>query len=1110
MRLTAILILAGCLHAGAKGFSQTVTLSVSNMPLEKVCDEIEQQTGYYFVYAKNGSGTIHLVSLHVKNAPIDEALRNVFSGLPFTYQVIGKVVVVNTINQAPAAEEDAILRDTVEVTGRIVNKQIEPLVNASVVSLKTRKATQTDEKGQFTLKGLPPDDELTVSYIGYKTQKVKTGNHARITVVMDVTTDDLDKMVVQAYGTTSRRFTTSNIGVVTGDDIRKQPTMNPLLALEGKVAGLVITPQTGNESGPIKVEIRGRNAVNYNFTSDPLYIIDGVPLTVLEVGGTKLTPYSSNAIGYGFDQTHMSPTGGQNPLFSLNPADIESVEVLKDADATAIYGSRGAAGVILITTRKGRPGKNHLDLDVAQGMNYVTRSWDMLNTHQYLEMRREAFQNDGITPSTSPGAGYAPDLLIWDTTHYTNWQKFLWGGTGKWTNAQAGYSGGTAQTTFRIGAGYNRSTDLTSVSGANQRASLSFSLNNSSINQRFKLGLSVNYSYSDVNMIEMPGQPTLPPDAPPVFDAKGNLNYAAWDAAKVSYPFAGLLWPYESKTSFLTSNLNFNYTLLKGLVARMSLGYNNTQTNQTAFEPIASADPEATIKPTGFASFGSTQAHNWIAEPQLEYSGQMGRGVLNALAGATVQANVTDAMTVNGRGYTDDALLHSITNAPTITATDSYGKYQYAGVFARVGYRWANKYILNLNGRRDGSSRFGPGKQFGDFGSAGAAWILSEESWLQSVLPKAISFVKLRGSYGITGSDAVGDYQYLSQWGNSTTPPLSSYNGVSTLSPQIQPNPDFHWQVNKKLEGALDLSFLNDRINLEAAYYRDRCNNQLIAFPTASFTGFTSVTANEPADVQNTGWEFQASAKIIERKNFSWTADFNLGINRNKLLAYPDLAQSPYYTIYKVGQSLDNVYMFHYAGINPLNGQYTYTDWNHDGKITADESVPKGTGDDDRYVGVNLAPKFSGGQGNHLSYKNWQLSLYFMFKDQKGNNALAASTPGAMANASLWQYNHRWQHPGDISEAPRLTTTPAISDYNFTSSTGNWTDASFIRLRTVALSYMFPDKWVKKAGMTGMALMVSAQNLFVLTHYQGLDPEVNTFGDLPPSRTITAGIRCNF
>ena len=399
----------------------------------------------------------------------------------------------------------------------------------------------------------------------------------------------------------------------------------------------------------------------------------------------------------------------------------------------------------------------------------LTRSWDMLNIHQYLEMRREAFQNDGITPSASPGVGYAPDLLVWDTTRYTNWQKFLWGGTGKWTNAQAGYSGGTAQTTFRIGAGYNRSTDLTSVSGANQRASLSFSLNNSSINQRFKLGLSVNYSYADVNMIDMPGQPTLPPDAPSVFDAKGNLNYTAWDAAKASFtPFAGLMWPYESKSSFLTSNLNFNYTLLKGLVARMSLGYNNTQTNQTFFEPIASQDPVSTIKPTGLARFGNTQAHNWIAEPQLEYSGQAGSGVLNILAGATVQANVTDAMTVNGSGYTDDALLHSITNAPTITAVDNYGKYQYAGVFARVGYRWANKYILNLNGRRDGSSRFGPGKQFGDFGSAGAAWILSEESWLQSVLPKAISFVKLRGSYGITGSDAVGDYQYLSQWGNSS------------------------------------------------------------------------------------------------------------------------------------------------------------------------------------------------------------------------------------------------------------------------------------------------------------------------------------------------------
>src|SRR5258708_5258684 len=295
------------------------------------------------------------------------------------------------------------------------------------------------------------------------------------------------------------------------------PLTRPTVA--GRVAGLVITSSSGYASSPVKVEIRGRNTINPGFTSDPLYIIDGVPLTVLEVGGQSTNQYGST----GFIQNGtFTATGGQSPFFSLNPADIESIEVLKDADATAIYGSRGANGVILITTKKGKAGKTTFSLNLTQGMSEVTRHWAMLNTPQYLQMRREAFKNDGITPTL----GNAPDLLLWDTTRNTNWQDQLWGGMGQVTNLQTALSGGDDRTVFRIGAGYSRQTEILTHSGANQRASVSFNLNHHSLDQKFSVSLTTNFSYALVNTLYTPSAVSTAPDAPPIYNSAGGLNYA--------------------------------------------------------------------------------------------------------------------------------------------------------------------------------------------------------------------------------------------------------------------------------------------------------------------------------------------------------------------------------------------------------------------------------------------------------------------------------------------------------------------------------------------------------------------------------------------------------
>jgi len=1119
MKITMFFLFAAFMQVAAAGLAQKVTFVQKDATLRQVFNEINKQTNYNIIWSAGQVNGDQTVNANFRDTPLADVLDKCLENTGLTYTIEEKSVVIK--QKEPSLLDklknkiNAIVTPPGTISGRVTNMQNEPLPGATIKFKKTQTGVQADANGKFTLDKVNIGDTLLVSYIGYKTLIVPVTKETDYNIRLDLATNNLDQVVVQAYGITTQRITTGNIGSVSAKEIAEQPVMNPLLALEGKVAGLVVTQQNGYASAPVRVEIRGRNGIDPNFSSDPLYIIDGVPLTVLNLNPGSGVSNGLNATSTGFDTFGASPAGGQNPLFSLDPSSIESIEVLKDADATSIYGSRGANGVILITTKKGKPGKNRFDLNISQGISTdAGKEWQMLNTQQYIAMREEAFKNNDIVPTVAN----APDLLLWNTHSYTDWQKYLYGGTGEWTNVQAALSGGTDQTTFRLAGGYNGSTDITSFSGDNKRASVSFNLTTHSLNRRFTASFTANYSYAEVNEIDLPTVATLPPDAPPIFNSSGGLNYAQWDTLnpdgtyQTSYPFENLLQPYVSKTNFLTSDLTLSYSILKGLVLRTSIGYNNTTANQTSSEPIASQDPST--DPTGTANFGTTRVNNWIIEPQAEYNTLISRGKLNILLGGTAQDNLTEGSRVTGSAYTNDALMGTINNAPSVSAIDNYARYKYAGVFGRIGYNWEDRYILNLNARRDGSSRFGPGRQYGNFGSAGAAWIASEESWMKKVLPSWVSLVKLRGSYGITGSDNVSDYAYLSQFGNQN-PVLRTYGGTSPLESQIQPNSDYHWQVNRKLEGALDLGFLQDRISLEVAYYRDRCDNQLVSFPTPQLTGFTSVVENSPADVQNSGWEFLLNANLIKQRDFSWTVKFTTGFNKNILLAYPNIAQSPYYGYYKVGESLNNVYLLNYTGVDPLTGQYTFTDHNHDGLISITSSgsnpSPPGTGIDDRYITINLAPKFDGMLGNEFSYKNWSLRAFFHIKKQIGINALNTSTAGGIGNISSYRYQYRWQNPGDISSVARLSVAPQPSDTNFQYySNGVYTDASFIRLQTLVLAYRLPDKLARKIGMNSLSLNFDAENLLLITNYKGVDPETQNFGGLPPAKTATVGLNASF
>jgi TonB-linked SusC/RagA family outer membrane protein len=1108
MKLTAILLLAGMLQVYAGGYSQTVTLSEKDATLHTIFEKIKKQTGFTFFYNESLLEQAGRVSIEVNKAPLTRVLDLCLQSLAVDYAIIDNTVVIRSrLAGTSWKAEEAYVPPSLVMPGRVISKQGEALANTTITLKRTKKTIMADANGLFVLHDIQPGDVIVVSFIGYKTQEVTIADGKLLTITMEVADSQLDEIIIQGYGTTDRRRATGNIAKVSAEEIGTQPVMNPLLALAGRVAGLVVTPTSGYASGTVKLEIRGRKMVNSIFVSDPLYIIDGVPLTTLDVGGSS--NYNEGSSGFVQNGT-TGPAMGQSPLFSLNPADIESIEVLKDADATAIYGSRGANGVILITTKKGVPGITRFNISASQGISLVTGRWEMMNTPQYLQMRREAFKNDGLQPTTAN----APDLLVWDTTRYTDWQKELWGNQGKQTNIAASMSGGDARTQFRVSTNYIRQTEILTNSGANQRASLSFNLNHASLNRKFKVEFTSNYSYALVNTISIASAATLPPNAPPIYNSKGELNFKEWNDAglQYSYPFTSLGSPYTSSTNFLTSNIILRYEIVKGLELSGSFGYNNSQNTNRTRKPIAVQNP--ILNPTGEAFAGSTNNNNWIIEPQLNYKINIGAGKLAILVGATTQTNRTRGLGTSGYGYTNDALLESIALAPVTYQTDKYGEYKYAAVFGRINYNWNNKYILNLNARRDGSSRFGPDKQVGNFGSAGMAWIASEENWVKKNIPSFISFIKLRGSYGLTGSDAVGDYQYLSQWSSSGDfARYASYGGITPLISQHAVNEDYHWQVNKKLETAMSIGFLKDKINLELAYYRDRCDNQLTRYPLPAYTGFSAVTANWPATVQNSGWELTLSARLIENDQFSWSVNGNGAFNNNILLKYPGLELSPYAATYRVGYSLNTRFLAHNTGVNPSTGQFSFEDYNHDGTILAYSASVPGVAADDKYIAKNLSPQFTGGFGTDLRYRNFRLGLFFSVKKQEAVNAYYSAysnAPGSMANQPAVFAGNHWQKPGDQVQFARFSTSPPISNAFYQWSDGAFTDASFIRLSNLSFAYDLPKKMVKKLGMQQCSFFLHAQNVFVITGYDGLDPENPGFGTLPLARMFSGGLSFNF
>lgn len=1099
MKLTIFLLTAGFLHVAARGFSQTVTYSGKNAPLKLIFRVIKDQTGFVVFSDENYIDAAKPVTVDAVRSPLDKFLGMVLKGQNLTFSIKNKTIFISQAGvpatHSPSASPDTSVPKQYDIVGVVTDSLGRPLVGASIALRGTHKGTTSGSDGSFRLVGEEEKVVLEVSYTGYSPREIRVTGQKMIYVTLSPARSELDQVQIIGYGTTTRRLNTGAVTTVTAEAISEQPVSNPLAALEGRVPGMIVSQTSGLPGGAFTVQVRGRTSLDQTITSDqPLFIIDGVPLAA----PNNFINQMESALGTPGIDPNLSHPGGASPFNSINPQDIESIEVLKDADATAIYGSRGASGVVLITTKKGSAGKTKLNLNVYSGISQVARTMKMMNTRQYVTMRDEAFAYDSVSPDNDN----AFDLQVYDTTRYTDFEKLLIGNSAHATDAQASLSGGSANTQFVLGSSFHHESTVFPGNLGDNRGTMHVNLSHASEDRRLKINFSAIYSSDKNNLIgtDLTTNLTLPPDLK-LRNSDGSL---AWNEGGIVYydnPLEYLNQKYTAQTDNLLSNLQVSCTLFHKLTFRMSGGYNTIALDENSAYPSTAQNPA--YQPYLYSEFATNNFKSYILEPQAEYNNVIGKGKLNILVGGTWQDQRTTGTDIQGSGYASDALLSGLAGATNIVATRTFSDYRYNAGFGRINYNWNNTWLLNLSGRRDGSSRFGPANRYANFAAVGGGWIFSNTPIFKDRL-NWLSFGKLRASYGTTGNDKIPDYQYLDTWVTST----ATYEDSSAYTPNKLFNPNFRWERTRKLEIGLELGLMHDRIMLTADYFRNRSSNQLIQYTLPYATGFTSIIENFPALVQNAGLEFVLSFSAVKTRSISWSTVFTMTVPRNELVSFPGLSTSSYKYSFIPGKPLNLIYDYQYMGIDPATGHYLLNDLNHDGKMTA-------AGD---YVyGGSLDPVYYGGLLNSVQFHGVRLDVFFEFRKQTAYNYLnsLSTQPGTIGNLPVAMLDN-WQKPGDLKPNPVFSQAYNQLAYNETgnlgtiSNSGVYSDASFVRLKNLALSWQLPAGWMSKNHIASTRVYLQGQNLLTITHYLGSDPETHNFLRLPPLRTLVMGLQFNF
>ncbi|MFY0651781.1 MAG: TonB-dependent receptor [Cyclobacteriaceae bacterium] len=1120
--LCAGMLIASTSEAQKKSL-QDVMLSVqlSDVELVRLFSELENYTNFNFAYNDSQIDEKQKLSLKVKNQSLYRVLRTISKETGLSFKRIDDNIFVQRKGESNIPVDDVNLNELadIQITGKIIDENSQGLPGASVVIKGTTKGTTTDLEGNYSLTA-PDDATLVVSFVGYVTQEVLVGARSKIDLAMSPDAAQLEEIVVVGYGSQKKSDITGSTASVDGDQIAAMPVPTFDMALQGRAAGMLVTSTSGEPGGGVSIRIRGSNSVIGN--NEPLIVLDGYPMPS---GGEASNSGSNNNRGQ-----------GANLLSFLNPAEIESVDILKDASATAIYGSRGANGVIIVTTKKGKAGGAQVNITSETGFNEIPAFPELLDGPTYATWRNEVAVANGDNPIFD-GSENRPLPQNATTTRWID--RIL--RTGVNQRVQFDASGGTESTRYFVSGNYLKNSGIvkfTDFSRGNIRLNL-----DTKLTERLSLTTTINYARSKNNRTEEGTGLIINSGA--VFTAYKNSPTSTADdeldgGDGLSNFFADPLVQLrdnkdETYDESTIIGLQAKYNILDGLDFNVRTGSTSKNSRREIYWPNTTRVGNLV---NGRAIYNNYNYRDMLLETYFTYNKALNEDHnLNLTGGYSWQENTerrlntrvedfpTDALTTDNIGFGLDAFI----------PTSQKLQRTLASFYFRSNYNFQNKYYLTLTGRADGSSVFSANKKWGIFPSAAVGWTISKESFMESV--SSISNLKFRASYGITGTQSIRPLQSLTLLGVANAAIVDVLN--AGLAPRQLGNPDLEWEKTKQLNIGLDMSLFADRVYANFDYYVKTTDDLLQNLPLPTSAGLSSIVSNA-GSIENSGIEIVLGGYPVDKQDFKWNTNINWSANRSKIKSLGEVGADIFgpnpavnivnepANIMRVGEVFGAFYGYQVLGLIqnsdldadgnptiPINssygaaGSWKFQDTDESGVVTAT----------DRVVIGDPTPDFIFGWNNDLTYKAFTLSVFFqgvVGNDVMNLDRLFLASGRTANNALLNWYENRWtednqhnmeRYPGNNAQN-NLKPNSAVVE-----------DGTYIRLKNVSLGYNIPTN--NALGLRNARVYVTATNLFTITNYSGFDPEVNVFGgnnigqgvdfgSYPRNRTYTLGVKLGF
>ena len=1066
------ILLTVCLWAFASGQTGNIRFKESPLEMKQAFKAIESQTDYTIAYNEGVLNVSRKIDVPLDALTLEEALKIILDeGKVASYTIVGNQIILS------AAEQERVVEN---YSGVVSDQNGAPVPGCTVYLSGTRTGVTTSASGKFAIDACP-GDKLEFACLGYRGKTVTAGSKLSLNVMLVTDSSLLDESIVIGYGTVQRKDLTTAVSVVSTSDIEQRPIVSAVQALQGRAAGVTVVQPSGMPGSALSVRVRGTTSVQAS--NEPLYVVDGVPSD---------------------DISHISAD------------DIESMQVLKDASSSAIYGARAANGVVIITTKRGHSGKTSVRFNAYAGVSRLSNGIEALNTEQYKELMKEL----GRTTTTVP---VIPD----DETRYTDWEDVLFG-TGINQNYQLSMTNGTDRLRYYVSVGHTREKGIVSKAHFNRtnfRANI-----DSDIYKWLEMSLNVSYSNNQGRTVResrsamRAGSILLAVNTPPFMEVWDRDNKGQYDedayGSRILNPMAANAADMTSRTDRTAGSVSLNFKPFDGFSYKVTYSMDlNSSRSDYYLDPVSTSDGRAV---NGEVNESKSRNFEWLLENIVSYERTFGqKHKLSLMAGATQQRALWEGNAL--AGYDMSASypeIHSIAAANQLNEDGTWSSasaWSLASFLGRVSYNYDYRYLLTANFRADGSSKFAPGHRWGMFPSVSVGWRLSEEPFMENT-KHLLDDLKIRAGWGINGNQGgIGNYSYLASMSASKVLPTEEnpYPGLA-ISPNSAANPDLTWEKTTQYNVGVDLAMFNSRLVVNVdAYYKHTKDLLLTVTLPANVNLPGGVTRND-GEMVNKGMELAISSKNFVGE-FKWNTDFNISFNRNRLTKL-GLSKVYYFAeTYTTGQSsvilkeglpVGTFFGYKSQGVDPETGDLIYEDVSGNGSV----------GLEDRTVIGCAQPKFTYGLTNDFSWKGLTLSIFL--QGSYGNqifNASRIDTEGMFdfRNQSV-AVLRRWKRPGMKTDIPRSGNIENIHN-----STRFVEDGSYLRVKNLTLAYDLPRSLFKRTPNVALQIYATAQNLLTFTKYSGYDPEVNAYGGsavalgvdygtYPQARTMILGVKFQF